>query len=810
MTPGRVRAGFGAVLLVVAASCPGGDARADDGGWTVLRADAVRSSGGATLSQRQDGAFVATGTNPDTDVYEVEASVADAGLVALRLEALPDPALPKGGAARSPNSNFCVSEVELEVAPPGRRTWERVEFGTAFATRADDHSARRAGDGDVGSHWVVRGTHGAPSVLVLVADAPFGFAGGTRLRVRVRQESAHKQHQLGCFRLAVTTSTAASDAYAPVRRPLAERVDESTWRGIQFLLGRQHPDGTWFSAQEPDRHLGMTALCAYALSKAGVPTEHATLQMALSYLETHPPHETYDAALRILWLTSLDPEGYRAQIERAAEVLRYAPGQYFAYELPCAAGDLSNHQFAVVALNALDTHGFPVERRTWERLADRSVVTQNADGSWGYRQPDAATPTMTLAGLAVAAACRAALERAKAPRRAIERPEAAVARALEYEAQHWYLRAPRSRGPLDRWFWYGCYGMERAAALAGVERFGAHDWYREVADVICEEQQDDGSWTNPWGEAERNTAFCLLTLARATASTGVPSIPARFEARWTNAGTCDLGVTALGAPGVTAYLTDVGAAAISRLAWPGEVRPRVLEVQWHLDGVPLGDPCREGVDSATSPARGPLPRCAVSFTVPRDGDHELRAVARVAPPDGGAPVDLAGTPLAIHVSGLVDADVLERMRLARAALPPGCDQIEASSSRDDGEFAPKRAFDRSESTRWVARADDPQPTLTATWRRPVPVAALRLLPALDAAHLRDTPTFDVPRHVRVRINGTDDHELDLGPEHLRDGATLRLPAPIRIRRLEVRIETRDPGEREKGQCGWREIALLGE
>lgn len=140
----------------------------------------------------------------------------------------------------------------------------------------------------------------------------------------------------------------------------------------------------------------------------------------------------------------------------------------------------------------------PVERRTWERLAAHIVQTQCADGSWGYRPGDAATPTMSLAGLTVAAACRSVLARAKVRGRDLDRIDASVEAGLAHLGANWYLDRPRDKGPLDRWFYYGCYGMERAAAIAGVEGFGAHAWYPEVASVLCDEQKADGSWSNPW------------------------------------------------------------------------------------------------------------------------------------------------------------------------------------------------------------------------------------------------------------------------------------------------------------------------
>ncbi len=800
------------VLVSVVAASP---AQAADEDWQVLAPTSLTSPVGSTFTLQDDGSFLVSGPEQETDVYVFELLAPTTPLAALRLEALPDASLPKGGAGRSQNSNFCVTEVELELITGRKRRARPVPFETAFATRADSASARRAADGDPKSYWVVHGSKGEPSVLVLPLKEPLSAGSGDGLRITIRQESQHGNHALGRFRLSTTESRAVADVYLPDLGPLAARVDDATWRGIQFLLARQHPDGTWFAALEPERHLGMTALCAYALAKSGVPERHSSLQRALAYLETHPPHETYDASLRILWHTSADPVGRKRLVERAAAILEGSQGLYFNYEHPAGGGDLSNHQFGVVALDALDRHGFAVDRKTWERLAGQIARAQTSDRGWGYRPAEKVTPTMSIAGLAVAAACRNGLVRRKARSRLIERAEASVTGGIAHVGRNWLLDAPRSKGPLNRWFYYGCYGMERAAALAGVTRFGEHEWYPEVATIICDEQKEEGSWANPWVEKERNTAFCLLTLSRATAATGVPSIPARFEYRWTSAGVGgDLGFTAVGAPGVRVFLAAVGASVRERFTWDGDSRPRVAKLRWLLDGKPLEMPRHAVGDATDAQPKGTLPQFETRFTVPGNGDYELVAVASFVPPGRPAAeaTEVRSEPLALRVSGLVDAPVqaaIDRLRREAKTPAPAFEAVTASSAQNDGEFGAKRAFDRSHSTRWVAKADDERPTLTAAWKRPMRVAEIRLLPALHADHLSTGLAYDTPKRVVVLLNGKEEHTVEMSPDDALRGATLAFKRPVALRRIEVRIETRDAGPKQAGKTGWREIQLLG-
>jgi hypothetical protein len=65
--------------------------------------------------------------------------------------------------------------------------------------------------------------------------------------------------------------------------------------------------------------------------------------------------------------------------------------------------------------------------------------------------------------------------------------------------------------------YYGLYSLEKVADLGEVKKFGPHDWYKEVARGILDEQRVDGSWPgeNPT-QVRLNTSFALLILNRAT------------------------------------------------------------------------------------------------------------------------------------------------------------------------------------------------------------------------------------------------------------------------------------------------------
>ena len=57
--------------------------------------------------------MLASGTNPDRDVYTLSAKTELDHITAIRLEALPDPSLPNNGPGRHSDSNFNLNELRV-------------------------------------------------------------------------------------------------------------------------------------------------------------------------------------------------------------------------------------------------------------------------------------------------------------------------------------------------------------------------------------------------------------------------------------------------------------------------------------------------------------------------------------------------------------------------------------------------------------------------------------------------------------------------------------------------------------------------
>src|SRR5262249_34351507 len=82
--------------------------------WVVQPPKQVKSQRGATLTAQPDASVLASGANPDKDVYTVTLTSDLPRLSGLRLEALRHRWLPGGGLSRA-NGNFVLTGVDVKV-----------------------------------------------------------------------------------------------------------------------------------------------------------------------------------------------------------------------------------------------------------------------------------------------------------------------------------------------------------------------------------------------------------------------------------------------------------------------------------------------------------------------------------------------------------------------------------------------------------------------------------------------------------------------------------------------------------------------
>ncbi|MCU0705023.1 MAG: HEAT repeat domain-containing protein [Fimbriiglobus sp.] len=215
-----------------------------------------------------------------------------------------------------------------------------------------------------------------------------------------------------------------------------------------------------------------------------------------------------------------------------------------------AGDDNSNTQFGIVGLWVASRHGVPV-RDAFALIEARFVQSQGRDGGWGYTGGAASggsTPAMTCAGLLGLAVGRAARDtpvKKDPPKNlpeddpffnpkksdgekadTLNLPKAvANGRDRSTEAGLTVLAAfvgsqQQATGNGLRNFvgagnsLYTLWSLERVGVAYGLETLGGVNWYDWGVSLILPMQQADGSFLDGSYQADVNTSFAILFLAK--------------------------------------------------------------------------------------------------------------------------------------------------------------------------------------------------------------------------------------------------------------------------------------------------------
>lgn len=237
---------------------------------------------------------------------------------------------------------------------------------------------------------------------------------------------------------------------------------------------------------------------------------------------------------------------------------------------PATAGDRSNTQFATLALHVAATSDCPIEPEVWKEIADEIALSQEPTGTaqslegveWSPAAPQGVAPdggadpfqplatrskeqrdrevgegarqrgwsypvhtptgggsgygSMSGAGLSSASVAREALRRAgKLDKEADEKTRRMILDGVAWWMANWTpARNPKS----SAWYYYYLYSVEKAMETAGVEKLGAHDWWREGCQTLLalEDPKGKGRWNVAGSDDLEDTSFALLFLNRAT------------------------------------------------------------------------------------------------------------------------------------------------------------------------------------------------------------------------------------------------------------------------------------------------------
>jgi hypothetical protein len=239
--------------------------------WQPLEVVTAASKGGAVLTKQPDGSILASGKNPFPEVYTVTAKTDLKDITAVRLEALPDNSLPAKGPGRAGNGNFVLNEFKLFAQEQGA-TGKPAPVGLhkAQATFSQDGWAvAGAIDGNPNTGWAVAPQFGKAHTALFELKAPVNFARGALLTFRLEQRFGGRDHNLGKFRLSVTTSKpplalsgppphlAAALAVAPAKRTQQQQaILTAAFRAQDAELARLQREVAQNPAPVDKRHPG--------------------------------------------------------------------------------------------------------------------------------------------------------------------------------------------------------------------------------------------------------------------------------------------------------------------------------------------------------------------------------------------------------------------------------------------------------------------------------------------------------------------------------------------------------------------------
>jgi hypothetical protein len=179
--------------------------------WRPVDSTSAVSKHGAELKKQDDLSLLAVGPNQVADVYTIQATVASAELVTgIRLEVLPHKSLVKNGPGRAENGNFVLTTFRL-LALPGNADESQTPANvplhaakTDFAQKEWPIAAALNDNPDDG--WAVSPQIGKRHVATFELQQPMQFEPGTQLSFVLDQKYTGNSHNLGRFRISITTA----------------------------------------------------------------------------------------------------------------------------------------------------------------------------------------------------------------------------------------------------------------------------------------------------------------------------------------------------------------------------------------------------------------------------------------------------------------------------------------------------------------------------------------------------------------------------------------------------------------------------
>jgi hypothetical protein len=167
--------------------------------WSTIKPSVLRASGATVLETGQDGSVIASGANPREQTYTIEGAAPIEQITGLRIEALPDRSLPRGGPGRDTYGNFVLTRLKVEIDDGSGWRSIRVNRKQTDDGKLEEKRSRHL--------WTIDASREEKRIarqLVVMFEPAVRVASPARIRVSLVQDSDLIGQSIGRFRLSVT------------------------------------------------------------------------------------------------------------------------------------------------------------------------------------------------------------------------------------------------------------------------------------------------------------------------------------------------------------------------------------------------------------------------------------------------------------------------------------------------------------------------------------------------------------------------------------------------------------------------------
>jgi hypothetical protein len=187
--------------------------------------------------------------------------------------------------------------------------------------------------------------------------------------------------------------------------PDQKAIDAAVKKGVEWLAKRQEKDGSFKGQYGRSYQMGATAIALLALLKSGVSRKSPAIIKGFDYLDDLPLNKMYSVALYVMALEALYAPS-KKQMKRTkrsyttvlrenlrnksqghdrkiiSKLLEWIIGhqQKNVWRYPTGGEDLSNAQYALLALYSGLRMGYRIRPEVFKKAADYMIVYQEREG----------------------------------------------------------------------------------------------------------------------------------------------------------------------------------------------------------------------------------------------------------------------------------------------------------------------------------------------------------------------------------------------------------------------------------------------